>query len=197
MHKCHASRLEETWHHPYGVAWWWQHHAVGMFFIGMDWETSQNWGQDEQSKVQRDPWWKPASEHSGPQTGVKVHLPTGQWPQTHSDFGTSLWMSLSGTARVRTWTWSNISGETWKELCSDAPRPTRQSLRGSAEKNGETPQIQVCQAVSVISKKNQGSSRCQRFFNRVLSKGSEYLCKCDIELFMKTSFCFVIMWYCV
>jgi predicted chitinase len=23
--------LEETWHHPYGEAWWWQHHAVGMF----------------------------------------------------------------------------------------------------------------------------------------------------------------------
>jgi hypothetical protein len=21
-----ASCLEETWHHPYGEAWWWQHH---------------------------------------------------------------------------------------------------------------------------------------------------------------------------
>ena len=26
-----ALLLEETWHHPYGEAWWWQHHAVGMF----------------------------------------------------------------------------------------------------------------------------------------------------------------------
>ena len=34
-----ASRLEETWDHPYGEAWWWQHHAVGMFFSGRDWET--------------------------------------------------------------------------------------------------------------------------------------------------------------
>jgi hypothetical protein len=25
-----VSHLEETWHHPYGEAWWWQHHAVGM-----------------------------------------------------------------------------------------------------------------------------------------------------------------------
>ena len=25
-------------------AWWWQHHAVGMFFIGRDWETGQNYG---------------------------------------------------------------------------------------------------------------------------------------------------------
>jgi hypothetical protein len=29
--ECQASRLEETWHHPYGEAWWWQHHAVGCF----------------------------------------------------------------------------------------------------------------------------------------------------------------------
>ena len=31
-----VKRLEETWHHPYGEAWWWQHHAVGMFFSGRD-----------------------------------------------------------------------------------------------------------------------------------------------------------------
>jgi hypothetical protein len=35
-----ASRLEETWHPPQSEAWWWQHHAVGMFFSGRDWETS-------------------------------------------------------------------------------------------------------------------------------------------------------------
>ena len=33
------SHLEETWHHPYGEVWWWQHHAVGMFFSVRDWET--------------------------------------------------------------------------------------------------------------------------------------------------------------
>jgi hypothetical protein len=26
---------------PYGEAWWWQHHAVGMFLSGRDWKTSQ------------------------------------------------------------------------------------------------------------------------------------------------------------
>ena len=51
--ECQASRLKETWHHPYGEAWWWQHHAVGVFFSGRDWETSR--GKDESSKVQRDP----------------------------------------------------------------------------------------------------------------------------------------------
>jgi hypothetical protein len=47
--KCHVWR--KTWHHPYGKAWWWQHHAVGMFFIGRDWETCQDRVKDEWRKV--------------------------------------------------------------------------------------------------------------------------------------------------
>ena len=43
------SCLEETWHHPYGEAWWWQHHAVGVLFNGRDWEISQDRCRDEQS----------------------------------------------------------------------------------------------------------------------------------------------------
>ena len=34
---------------------WWQHHAVGMFFSGRDWETIQDQWKDKRSKVQRDP----------------------------------------------------------------------------------------------------------------------------------------------
>ncbi|XP_078264148.1 uncharacterized protein LOC144598130 [Rhinoraja longicauda] len=41
------AKLEETRHcsspgqyHTYGEAWWWQHHATGMFFNGRNWETS-------------------------------------------------------------------------------------------------------------------------------------------------------------
>ena len=30
-------------HNPHSEACRWQHHAVGMFFIGRDWETGQNW----------------------------------------------------------------------------------------------------------------------------------------------------------
>jgi hypothetical protein len=56
--------------------------------------------------------------------------------QRSSGIGTSLWMSLSGSVRARTCTWSNISGEIWKQLCSDSPHPSWQSLRGSEEKNG-------------------------------------------------------------
>ena len=32
--------------HPHSEAWWWQHHAVGMSFIGRDWETGRNWRND-------------------------------------------------------------------------------------------------------------------------------------------------------
>jgi hypothetical protein len=51
--ECQGSSLKETWHHLYGEALCWQHHAVGMFFSGRDWETSQDQGIDEQRKVQR------------------------------------------------------------------------------------------------------------------------------------------------
>ena len=49
------AKCQETWHHPYGEARWWQHHAAGMFFSGRDWKSSQGRGKDERSKVQRDP----------------------------------------------------------------------------------------------------------------------------------------------
>ena len=64
---------------------------------------------------------------------------------------------------------------------------------------GETPQIQVCQACSVIPKKTWGCNRCQRCFNKVLSKRVWKLRKCDISIFsifntfQKICFCFVIM----
>jgi hypothetical protein len=53
--ECQASLLQETWHHPYGESWWWQHHALGMFFSGRDWETGQIRDKDEWSKEQRGP----------------------------------------------------------------------------------------------------------------------------------------------
>jgi hypothetical protein len=46
------------------------------------------------------------------------------------------------------------------------------------------PKIQVCQACSVTPKKNQGCKHCHRCFNKVLSKGCEYLSKCDISVFL-------------
>jgi hypothetical protein len=48
------------------------------------------------------------------------------------------------------------------------------------------PQIQVCQACSVIPKKIWVCNCCQSCFNKVLSKGFEYLFKCVISLFFIT-----------
>ena len=38
-------------------------------------------------------------------------------------------------------------------------------------------------------KKTRGCNRCQRCFNKVLSKGSKYLCKCDIASFFIVYIC--------
>ena len=99
--------------------WWWQHHAVGMFFSSRDWETSQDQGKDKWCNVERDPW-SPERSGAGSQTWVegspsnRTTTLSTQPRQCRSGFGTSLWMSMSDPARSRTWTRSNISGETWK-----------------------------------------------------------------------------------
>ncbi len=59
---------------------WWQHHAVGVFFSCRDRMTGCNRGKDECGQVQGYPGRKPSPECSGPQTGLKVYLPTRQWP---------------------------------------------------------------------------------------------------------------------
>uniref|UniRef100_A0A8K9UX51 Caspase-6 n=3 Tax=Oncorhynchus TaxID=8016 RepID=A0A8K9UX51_ONCMY len=58
---------------------------------------------------------------------------------------------------------------------------------------GETPQIQVCQACSIIPKKTRFCNRCQRCFNKVLSKGSEDFYKCDISFLFKKKIHFIKM----
>ena len=39
----------------------------------------------------------------------------------------------------------------------------------------------ICRACRVVPNMTRGCNRCQRCFNKVLSKGSEYLCKGDIK----------------
>ena len=89
----------KTWHHPYGEAWWWQYHAVGIFFSGMNWETIQDRGNDEQSKKRS--LMKTCSRAPGTWGEGSTTLST-QPRQCRTDFGTSLRMSLSGPARART-----------------------------------------------------------------------------------------------
>ena len=114
--------------------------CCGDGFSGRDWETSQGRGKDERSKVQRYPLWKPTPECSGPQNGAEGS-PTNraatlstQPRQCRSGFRKTLGMSLSGPARARTWTRSNIFAETWKYLCSNAHYLTWRSCREEWEK---------------------------------------------------------------
>ena len=90
----------------------------GTIFRGRDWETSQDWGKYERSTetslmktcsraLRISDWGK------GSPSNRTTTLST-QPRQHRIGFETSLQMSLSVPARARTWTRSNISGETWK-----------------------------------------------------------------------------------
>lgn len=89
------------------VAW------CGWGVFGMDWGTGQG-----SSTFQKD-----------------IHKAHSQDNARWLTAGTSLWLSLSGSARAPTWTQSNISGKIWQWLSANSPHPIWQSLRWSAEKN--------------------------------------------------------------
>ena len=95
--ECQGSFLEETRHHPYSEAWWWQqHHAVGIFFRGRDWETSQDQEKDEQCKVQRSlmKTWSRALRTSDWGKGSPSNKTTTLSTQTRQRrSGFSLWMA--------------------------------------------------------------------------------------------------------
>ena len=159
-------------------------------FSVRDWEISQELGKDERSKIQRNPWWKPALEHSGPQTGVKVHLPTGQRTLAHSQDKAGV---ASGQVSEYPWVTQPEPGlePDWTSLerpensyAATLPIQTDRAWEDLQRRMEETPKLQVCQASSVIPKKTRGCNHCQRCFNKVLSKGCEDLCKCDISVFL-------------
>jgi hypothetical protein len=58
-------------------------------------ETSQGWSMEDE----------PSNKTMSLSTQPRQH---------RSGFGTRFWMFLSCLARAWNWTWSNISGETWK-----------------------------------------------------------------------------------
>ena len=92
----------------------------------------------------------------------------------------------SQSPNVLEWPCQSTIEHLWRDLKIAVHRHSQTILteldRIFREEMGETPQIQVCQACSVISKKTQGCNGCQRFFNKVLSKGSEYLCDISVNI---------------
>ncbi len=70
------------------------------------------------------------------------------------------------------------------------PHPTWQSLRGEEVRRriADNCQMLMCKAWRIIPKKTCGCNWCQRCFNKVLSKGCEYLCTCDFLFFIFNTF---------
>jgi hypothetical protein len=70
------SHLEETWLHPYGEVWLWQHHAVGIFFRRLvRVEGKMNLAKYREILVE-----KLLQSAKDLRLGVKVHFPTGRQP---------------------------------------------------------------------------------------------------------------------
>ena len=84
-------RLEETWHHPHSEAWWWQHHAVEMFFSGRDWETSQFRGKDEREKYREILDENLLQSAQDLRMGMKVHLQDNDPKHTAKTMQKWLW----------------------------------------------------------------------------------------------------------
>jgi hypothetical protein len=153
--------------------------CCGDVFLRQVWETSQDRGKNERSKVQRDAWWRlgrsftfqqdndPKHTAKTMQKGLRVKsLHVLEWP-SQSMLDPDL-TSLERPEISCTVLWAIQPDRAWEDL---------------QRRMGETPQIQVCQACSIIPKKTWGCNRCQRCFNKVLSKRSEYLRKCKMSVF--------------
>ena len=63
-----------------------------------------------------------------------------------------------------------------ENCCLTVPIQPKSAWEDLERRMAKIPQIQVCKACHIIPNKTQGCNRCQRCFNQVLSKRSEYLC---------------------
>lgn len=95
-------------------------------FSGMNWKTSQEWGKDE-AAMYRDVLNENLLQSDwGPQTGE------GKGPIKENDPKHTTKTTMAQLCKCP-WIWSNISGENWKWLRTDAPHSTSWSLRGAAK----------------------------------------------------------------
>ena len=69
---------------------WWQHHVMRMFLINRDWGTCQDRRENGWSKIQKNPWGKPAALCKKAEIGTEVHLSVWQQPEAHSQSHTVL-----------------------------------------------------------------------------------------------------------
>ena len=94
--------------------------------------------------------------------------------------GTTLWMSLSGSARALTGTQTNISRENWNAW-KDPIQPDR-AWEDLQRRTAENPRIQACKACRVIPKKTR-RSQPKVLQTKYWVKGLISIHQCDISVF--------------
>jgi transposase len=168
-----VSRLQETWH-PYGEAWWWQHHAVGMFFSGRDWEAGTGRLVRIKGKINGAKYREildenllqrtqdlrlgrrfPFQQHNDPKNTAKT---VQKWPQNVLE-----WPNQSPDF--------NPIEHLWRDLKIAVQRRSPSNLT-ELEDLEKLPKYRLCQACRVIPKKTRSCNHCQRdyrCFNKVLS----------------------------
>jgi hypothetical protein len=130
---------------------------LGLFFSNKDWVTSQDRGNDEQSKVQRCPWWKPSPERSDWCGGSPSNRTTTLSTQPFGDKSLNVleWPSQSPDL--------NPIEPLWRDLIVSVQRCSPSNLTELEKICREHNKLSKyrCQACSVIPKKTQGCNRCQ------------------------------------
>ncbi len=136
---------------PNSEAWWWQHHAVGVFFSCRNRTTGCNRGKDECGQVQGHPGRKPRS----------------------CGFTTTPWLFLNGPARAQLRlkpNWASL--ERPKNGCPPTftiqPDRTGEDLQGGM---AEDPQIQVWKTCCIFPKKTHGCIKSKGCSTKYWAKG--------------------------
>ena len=128
-------------HHPQQEAWWWQHRAMGMLFSCRDWETCKDWGNNEWSQIQANPWGEPTEEGKRTWTVVNIYVPAGQWPQAYRQ---SPDLNLIENLK-----------KTWRLLFTNTPQKHDRAWANLQGRMRENPQIQMYKAHTDIPKKTR------------------------------------------
>ena len=168
--------MEKTWHcsspaqyNPNSETWWWQHHAMGLFFLAAGTGRLVAIEGKINALFQSALYLRLGRRFTFQQDNDPKHTAkiTNEWLRNNS---------------LLTWpkpNWASL--ERPENGCPPTftiqPDRTGEDLLG---RMAEDPQIQVWKSCCINPKKNHGCTSSKGCFYSILSKGSEYLWPCDI-----------------